>query len=110
METRKRFNKRAFVSIGMLVSGITLPVSGFLNHIFGFEALTPARHFWMSVHNISAVLFLVFAIIHINLNFHSVKNYFNKYKETLISKEALTAIALVLAIMTLFSLHILAAE
>lgn len=105
METTKKFNKRAFVSVGMLAAGISLPISGLMNHLHGFETLTSARHFWMSIHNMSAFLFTIFAVIHASLNWRSITNYFTKIKGDIISKEAIMAIALVLIIIILFSLH-----
>jgi hypothetical protein len=102
----KKFNKRAFVSVAMFVSLLLLPFSGIMNHNLQFEALTTERHFWMSVHNISAIIFAVFAILHISYNMKSLKNYISKLKGIIISKEALTATAFVILITGLFALHV----
>jgi hypothetical protein len=107
---KRSFDKRAFVSIAMFVSGLFLPYSGLMNHKLQFESLNQTRHYWMSVHNMSAVLFLIFAIIHITMNGKSLKKYINKIKGAIISKEAIAAIILVTFVVGMFSLHVLHVE
>lgn len=103
---RKSFNKRAFISTALFISGIILPFSGLMNHILQFETKTLDRHFWMSVHDIAGILFLIFAILHISFNWKLLKGYAKKAKEMFISKEVLTAIAVVIVIVGLFSSHV----
>jgi succinate dehydrogenase/fumarate reductase cytochrome b subunit len=103
---RKPFNKRAFVSTALLISGLTLPFSGIMNHYLQFEKLILERHFWMSVHDIAGILFVVFSIIHISYNWKLLLSYAKKTKEIFISKETLAAIAFVLIIVGLFSSHV----
>jgi hypothetical protein len=105
MEANKKFNKRAFISVGLLVSGIGLPFSGLMNHFTGFDPMTTARHFWMSVHDISGILFTIFAITHIILNWRSIKNYAVNLKGIIISREALAAISIVIIITALIASH-----
>jgi hypothetical protein len=102
---KKRFNKRAFVSIAMFVSGLLLPVSGIMLHEFQFEPLTKARHFWMSVHNMGAFLFTIFVVIHISYNWRSLIHYIKMIKGIAISKETVMAILLVVLVVGLFSSH-----
>ena len=102
---KKPFNKRAFVSTVMLLTGLCLPVSGFMNHTLQFEPLTFERHFWMSVHNSAAILFTIFAIIHVLYNWRALLHYMKKIKEISISREALTAFFLVVVIVGLISSH-----
>ena len=47
--TVDRFNRRAFVAVGMSVTGLALPISGYANHVLQFDGLTVARHAWVSV-------------------------------------------------------------
>ncbi len=101
----KLFNKRAFISTALFVSGIVLPLSGFMNHLYQFEELSLERHFWMSVHNVSGILFILFSILHITFNWKALMHYVKKNKETLISKESLIAFLLVVIIVGLFSTH-----
>lgn len=105
MDIKKKFNKRAFITFGMLVSGMALPVTGLINHNLGFSDLTVSRHFWMSVHNISGILFTIFAVTHIILNSHAIKNYMNKMKSVIISREAFAALMLVAFITVVFASH-----
>lgn len=105
LEAKKKFNYRAFVSVGLLVSGIGLPLSGLMNHYMGLDPLTVSRHFWMSVHDVAGIFFTLFAVTHIILNRHSIKNYVSRFKSVIISKEALTAIAIVGFFVMLISLH-----
>ena len=60
---RKPFNTRAFISTVMFTSGLFLPFSGLMNHILQFEEMTIARHFWMSVHDISGLLFAIILVL-----------------------------------------------
>jgi uncharacterized iron-regulated membrane protein len=101
----KSFSKRAFISTALFVSGLMLPFSGYLNHFYQFEDLSLERHFWMSVHNVAGILFLIFAVLHIAFNWKALLNYAKRSKVVLISKEALTALLLVILIVAIFSSH-----
>jgi predicted membrane protein len=76
-----------------------------MNHLLQFEALTIPRHFWMTVHDISGILFVIFSILHISYNGRAFINYIKKVKDIFISKEAVIAIILVILIVGLISLH-----
>jgi uncharacterized iron-regulated membrane protein len=101
----KPFNKRAFISTALFVSGLSLPISGFMNHYFQFDMLTLERHFWMSAHDVAGILFVLFSFLHISYNWKALMNYAKKAQEMFISKETLTAIAFVLVIVGLVSSH-----
>lgn len=73
--TLRRFNTRAFVALVMAVSGLGLPITGVVNHIYGFSELTVARHAWMSAHNILGTLFVAFSIWHVALNGRALLGY-----------------------------------
>ena len=107
MEIKKKFNNRAFFSVGMLVSGITLPLSGLMNHYTGFGPLTAERHFWMSVHDVSGILFTIFTVTHIILNRRSLLNYIHNLKGIIINKETFAAAAIVIFITALIASHVL---
>jgi hypothetical protein len=102
---KKPFNKRAFISTALFASGLMLPFTGFMNHSLQFDNLTIARHFWMSAHDIAGILFVILVILHISYNWKILLNYAKKAKERFISKETLTAIALVIIIVGLISSH-----
>ncbi len=103
---KKSFNKRAFISIVMFISGFCLPFSGLKCHKLQFEQLTVEKHFWMSFHNSAAIIFIIFAIIHISYNWRILINYTKRAKKVFISKEALAAIALVVVIIGLVASHV----
>lgn len=105
METQNKFNKRAFASIGMFISGIGLPISGIMNHYLGFAPMSPERHVWMQVHNILGVLFMVLALMHVKMNWKPLTNYAKKAANILISKEAVYAFSLVAFLLTIAVLH-----
>ena len=102
---KKQFNKRAFISTALFVSGLSLPFTGFMNHYFQFDRLTLERHFWMSAHDITGILFVILSILHISYNWRVLMNYAKKLKGMFISKEALTAILFVILIVGLVSSH-----
>lgn len=102
---KKQFNKRAFISTALFVSGLSLPFTGFMNHYFQFGMLTVERHFWMSAHDVTGILFVLFSILHIFYNWRVLMSYAKKAKEVFISKEAMTAIVLVLMIVVIVSSH-----
>jgi len=103
---KKPFNRRAFTSVAMFLSGTILPISGIMNHKLAFLHVTQEYHFWRSVHNISAVLFCACAISHITYNWWALRQYIIKVKNQKINKEALYAIILVLGVVGLFSSHV----
>jgi len=75
MKTGKRLNPRAFTAMMMVFSGVGLPVTGIVNHAYGFAPLSVERHAWMSAHNALGVLFVVFSIWHIVLNRRALWNH-----------------------------------
>lgn len=105
MENQKKFNMRAFVSIGMFLSCLGLPYSGIMNHELGFNPMSPERHIWMSVHNILGFLFVIFSVSHIWLNWRILKNHLKNAAGFIINKEAVYAVALVGGLLTLAILH-----
>jgi len=106
MDTNKKaFNKRAFISSCLLISGLFLPL-GWLLHFTDIEYYPKLNEFWMAVHNAGTTLFVVFLIIHLNINWKAMKAYITKSKKTLISNETLYAVILVIFIVGLFSSHI----
>ena len=59
----------------------------------------------MAVHDISGILFVIFAILHVSYNWRALINYLKKVKDTFISKEALVAIMVVIILVGLISSH-----
>lgn len=106
----KTFNRRAFTAIVIFLSGLSLPLSGLMNHQMQYEPLSNQRHFWMAMHNSAAILFIIFVIVHIWYNWRTLIVYARKAKALSVSKELLAAFILVLILVGLFSLHALHAE
>ncbi len=106
-QEQRQFNRRSFISAAMFVAGIALPLSGYMNHLLQFEEMTRERHFWMTVHNVSAILFAIFIILHLTLNWKPFVRYIKTLSGIRISKEALWAIGLVVSIVGIISSHAL---
>jgi len=107
---KRVFNKRAFTSVAMVMSGLILPVSGTMNHDLQFSGLTTERHFWMAVHNIAATLFIIFGFMHVTFNWKALSHYIVGLKKSVPSREALAAISLVILVVGVFASHALHAR
>jgi succinate dehydrogenase/fumarate reductase cytochrome b subunit len=103
---KKPFNKRAFISTALFISVLILPFSGYMNHILQFDTLSIEKHLSMSLHNVAGILFALFVIFHITFNWSALLNYAKKAKEKFVSKETITALALVILVVCLFSSHV----
>lgn len=106
-ENAPRFRLRAFVSLGLLFSGLGLPLSGIANHLVQFEPLTPTRHAWMAAHNSLGLLFLLFALGHLILNRRALHQHLRGWALHIptISREALAAGLLVTAVLLFWVGH-----
>lgn len=62
------FRVRSFVAVGLTVTGLGLPLTGVVNHFYGFSGLTVLRHAWMTAHNMLGLLFVGFAVWHSLIN------------------------------------------
>ena len=125
IETQKQpFNKRALSAMFMVFSFCLLPLSGIPLHYsrtdIGGEALEYIlhgtrtgegmwEHFLMSVHNMSAVIFLIAVLVHLILNWKSLTKYIATKTEEYFHfrKEMLIALFTVFFIVGLFSSHAL---
>jgi hypothetical protein len=107
METIKKFNKRAFITVGLFMSGSILPLSGFMNHLLGNESLTTERLLWMAIHNSCGILFTIFSIWHLTLNWRPLLNYLKQAAIVFVSKEAIYAFSVILFFLALAVWHIL---
>lgn len=91
------FRVRSFVAITAAFSGLSLPISGFANHVYGFDAMSEAKHAWMAAHNTLGLIFLVFVTWHVALNFKGLKKHVKGAvaRVRLVGKETLFAVALI---------------
>ncbi len=91
------FRVRSFVAATAVLSGLSLPMSGIANHLYGHHAVSGARHAWMAAHNVLGLIFVIFTAWHIALNFRALRKHLRGAvaRVRLVSKEALLALALV---------------
>jgi len=108
--TKQPMNKRALTSMFMFISFIFLPLSGIPLHFSRTSAgVGVLEHFLMSVHNMSALLFLIAVLIHLSLNWNALIKYIaTKTSEYFrFRKEMIVAFVTVALIVGLFSSHAL---
>ena len=102
---QKRFNYRSFIATGLSLTACILPVSGIMNHQLQFSPMTSDRHFWMSVHNMTGIIFVIFLLVHMVLNRRALWMYISTKRDNFINKELFAATALVAVPVILFALH-----
>jgi hypothetical protein len=106
--TKQPLNKRALTSMFMFFSFILLPLSGIPLHFSRTsDGVGVLEHFLMSVHNMSALIFLIAVVIHLSLNWNALIKYIvtktNEYFR--FRKEMVIALVTVALIIGLFSSH-----
>ena len=107
MKTAKRLNPRAFTAMMMVFSGVGLPVTGIVNHAYGFAPLSVERHAWMSAHNALGLLFVVFTVWHVVLNRRALWGHVRRTADQvpMVSPEAILAGSVVIVVLVLFVGH-----
>jgi len=105
---KQSLNKRQLNVLIMLFSFALLPFSGMMIHsTHGLAERELIRHFAMSVHNLSAIIFLTTAVIHLVTNRKALLKYItaktNEY--TGLKREALVAFIFVMGLVGLFAMH-----
>jgi hypothetical protein len=76
MDANKRsFNKRAFTAIMSGLTALTLPFSGLILHGYSEGAIAGDIHFWLTVHVLLGLLFIVFAAWHAIINRRALLSY-----------------------------------
>lgn len=105
---KQSFNKRHLNVLIMFFSFVLLPFSGIIIHSsHGMNERELLRHFAMSVHNISAIIFLSTCVLHVIAN----RKAFIKYITSKTSEyirfrlETIMAFAIVFGIVGLFAMH-----
>ena len=78
MSHKKTFNRRKSVSVGLFLTLACLVVTGVLIQIFeAFEKDFPI-HVATAIHVLTGVVFTVFSVLHIIINWRVMKTYINK--------------------------------
>jgi hypothetical protein len=106
--TKQPMNKRALTSMFLVFSFILLPLSGIPLHFSRTSVeVGVLEHYLMGIHNMSALIFLIAAVIHIVFNWNALKKYVaTKTSEYFrFRKEMIIALITVLLIVGLFSSH-----
>lgn len=104
-ELERKFNLRAFTALMSAFSGLGLPVTGLVNHLYGFAPMSVERHAWMSAHNGLALLFTVFAVWHVVLNRRALWSYLRRPRARRPNREAVVAGAVVALALLVFVGH-----
>jgi len=103
----RAFKHRAFVTMVMAFSGLALPVTGIVNHFYGFDPPSVERHAWMSAHNALGLVFVVFSFWHVVLNRKALWSHVRDTTAHLPipSREAVLAGSVVVIVLALFVGH-----
>lgn len=94
---RPRWDQRRFVSLGVLFSGLALPITGLGDHLATDSSGQHAGFGWVVAHVAIGGLFVVFATWHALLNRRALLKYLRSraVRPKLPSLEALAALVLV---------------
>ena len=105
----RRWNQRAFVVTGALLSGLALPISGLADHIAGDPGGAAAAADWSIVHTSLGVLLVSFCVWHAALNRRVLLRYLRGTVPTraVPTREVLVALALVGGVLALTVTHAL---
>jgi hypothetical protein len=96
---KKTFNRRKFVSVGLLLTLIVLVITAIVIQIF--EALENElfTHLFLVTHIFTGLTFTILSVLHAKMNWQSMKTYV-KSKQHIFSKEIVYA--LLLTVLTIF--------
>ena len=94
--SKKSFNYRAFIALSLLLSGIGLPVTGIA---LAVQHGGTENHSWAHAHAIFALVFTVFAIWHLILNWRPLIKYIR------ISREVIFSIVIIAVLIFIFVGH-----
>lgn len=92
------FNRRKFVSAGLFLTLVMLVVTGILIQIFENFEEGFSIHFFTAVHVLTGIVFAVLSVLHTLTNWRLLKSYIKSKTTAIISKEALAAFLLAMAI------------
>jgi hypothetical protein len=92
-----QWDKRRFISLGALFSGLALPITGLGDHLARHSSGPHAGIEWVVAHVVIGSLFVVLATWHMVLNRRALLKYLRSraFRLALPSREALAALALV---------------
>jgi hypothetical protein len=105
---RTPINKRALISFLLLIALAFLISSGLPLHFAAFSRNWTNYHVLMTIHNTSALIFFVAALIHVFLNMRLIKSYLvQKVSASLNARRELAiAVVVVLGMVVITTLHV----
>jgi hypothetical protein len=93
IKNKKSFNGRSFTSIVLFSFLINLIISGIMIQVTEEQTISISKVYFRVLHNITAILFIVFSFVHIAKNWRAMKGHMKKANLG-ISKEMITAFIL----------------
>ena len=90
---------RPFVSLATFATFLCLAVSGVALQMTNHQPYTPAKVFFTVLHNVSAIFFLVFSILHILKNWRAIRAYIKGKAAGKISREFIVCCILLLVLL-----------
>jgi hypothetical protein len=69
MPLKRKFNKRAVVSVILFITFLLMPVSGKMIQLSGRDI------FWVTMHGLSGQIFMIAGVFHIVFNWKVLKQY-----------------------------------
>lgn len=97
LSNKQTFNTRKFVSVGLFFLFLTLVITGILIQIFETFEEGFSIHFFIGVHVLAGIVFVILSVIHIIKNWKSFKSYI-KTKNVSMSKEAIAGFLLTIIV------------
>lgn len=97
---KRRFNHRAFISVGLFFALIILFVTAVLIQFFENEPDSLPMHISVSCHALAGIAFVILNILHLKLNWQFFKSYAKDRKGN-ISREIVSALFSVILFMVL---------
>jgi hypothetical protein len=76
MSSKRKFNKRAVVSVILFITFILMPVSGKMVQVSGHNI------FWVTLHGLSGQIFVIAGIFHVVFNWKALKQYISRKNNT----------------------------
>ena len=95
---KKSFNGRSFISLGLFSFLISLIMSGVMIQVTEEQPISISKVYFKVLHNITAIGFILFSVIHIVKNWRAMKEYMKK-SSVIISKEMIIIFVLTNLIM-----------
>ncbi len=103
VETTRKFDKRAFASIGLFVTSLFLPVSMLLRHSPILDRLEHSQQLFTAIHSASGIVFVFFFSLHLIFNWKVLKKYLSGGGSSLLRSEVFASAVFVLFVIALFS-------